>query len=70
MKSSFVARDGQVCISTIQRMYSPLKDEPLDEVAEETNPAERMVKSKQPLPVVYNDKIPPRPISRWSGANA
>ena len=59
LKSSFVAKDSQVCISTIQRMYSLLKDEPLDEAAEETNPAEQMVKPKQPLPVVYNKKIPP-----------
>src|SRR5680860_1137649 len=59
LKSSFVARDSQVCISTIQRMYSLLKDEPLDEAAEEANPAERMVKPKLPLPVVYNKKIPP-----------
>src|SRR5882724_8526637 len=44
LKSSFVAKDSQVCISTIQRMYALLKDEPLDEVAEETNPAELMVK--------------------------
>jgi type I restriction enzyme R subunit len=59
LKSSFVVRDSQVCISTIQRMYALLKDEPLDEVVEETNPAEQMVKAKQPLPVVYNEKIPP-----------
>jgi type I restriction enzyme R subunit len=59
LKSSFVAKDSQVCISTIQRMYALLKDEPLDEVAEEANPAELMVRPKQPLPVVYNKKIPP-----------
>ncbi len=59
LKSSFVARDSQVCISTIQRMYSLLKDEPLDEAAEEANPAEVLVKRRQPLPVVYNQKIPP-----------
>jgi len=59
LKSSFVAPDSQVCISTIQRMYALLKDEPLDEAAEETNPAEQMVKPKAPLPVVYNARIPP-----------
>src|SRR5947209_2587750 len=58
LKSPFVARDSQVCISTIQRMYSLLKDQPLDEAAEEINPAE-LVLPKQPLPVVYNRKIPP-----------
>ena len=59
LKSSFVAKDTQVCISTIQRMYSLLKGEELDEAAEETNPAERMVQPKQPVPVAYNPKIPP-----------
>ena len=58
LASSFVARDSQVCISTIQRMYSLLKDRELDEAAEEGNPAE-MVQPKQPMPVVYNAKIPP-----------
>ena len=58
LKSSFVAKDSQVCISTIQRMYSLLKGEELDESVEEINPAE-MVQLKQPMPVVYNEKIPP-----------
>lgn len=59
LKSSFVAGDSQVCISTIQRMYSLLKGEELDEATEETNPAERGMLNKEPLPVVYNAKIPP-----------
>ena len=46
LKSSFVAKDSQVCISTIQRMYSLLKDQELDEAAEEINPAEMV--SKKP----------------------
>ena len=58
LKSSFVAKDSQVCISTIQRMYSLLKDQEMDEAAEQINPAE-MVEPRQPMPVVYNDKIPP-----------
>lgn len=58
LKSSFVAKDSQVCICTIQRMYSLLKDQELDEATEEINPAE-MVQPKQPMPVVYNPKIPP-----------
>lgn len=58
LKSSFVAKDSQVCISTIQRMYSLLKDRELDETAEEKHP-EEMVQPKEPLPVVYNEKIPP-----------
>jgi type I restriction enzyme R subunit len=59
LKSPFIAGSSQVCISTIQRMFSILKDEPLDEAAEEDNPAERLVRPKDPVPVVYNKKIPP-----------
>ncbi|MDP1930503.1 MAG: type I restriction-modification enzyme R subunit C-terminal domain-containing protein [Gammaproteobacteria bacterium] len=55
LKSSFVAKDSQVCISTIQRMYSLLKGEDLDEAAEETT----SMLDKKPLPVIYNDKITP-----------
>jgi type I restriction enzyme R subunit len=58
LKSPFLASSNQVCISTIQRMYSILKDEPLDEAAEEVSP-EEMVRPKEPLPVVYNGKVPP-----------
>jgi type I restriction enzyme R subunit len=58
LKSSYLAPSSQVCISTIQRMYSILKDEPLDEAAEEVSP-EDMVRAKEPLPVVYNEKVPP-----------
>ena len=57
LKSSFVAKDSQVCISTIQRMYSILKDQEMDEATEQINPAE-MVQPKPPPPVVYNGKIP------------
>ncbi len=59
LKSSTIATSSQVCISTIQRMYSILKDEPLDESAEEESPAERLVRPREPLPVVYNKRIPP-----------
>ncbi|NNM60045.1 MAG: DEAD/DEAH box helicase family protein [Legionellales bacterium] len=59
LKSPYIAKDAQVCISTIQRMYSILKDEPLDEASEEQNPAEQYIRPKEPLPVVYNQKIPP-----------
>jgi type I restriction enzyme, R subunit len=58
LKSSFVVKDSQVCISTIQRLYSILKDTPLDEAAEEINPAE-LKQPKAPMPVVYNEKVPP-----------
>ena len=58
LNSSFVAKDSQVCISTIQRMYSLLKGQEMDAAAEEINPAE-LVQIKEPMPIVYNGKIPP-----------
>ena len=58
LKSSYLAKDSQVCISTIQRLYSILKDKEMDEKAEEINPAE-LIQTKEPLPIVYNKKIPP-----------
>src|SRR5699024_2834809 len=45
------------CISTIQRMYSILKGEELDEEAELENPNERS-QPNEPVPVVYNEKVP------------
>ena len=60
LKSSYVAGDSQICISTIQRMYSILRGEELDEAVEQINPAEMdMVQPREPIPVAYNDKIPP-----------
>jgi len=58
LKSSSVPKDAQVCISTIQRMYSILKGEELDESLEELNPAEQLTRPKDPMPVVYNSKVP------------
>ena len=58
LTSSFVAGDSQVCISTIQRMYSILKGEEMDAAAEEINPAE-LVQPRKPPPVVYNPTLPP-----------
>ncbi len=58
LKSSFIPTDNQVYISTIQRMYSVLKGEELEESAEEENPAERQWQRKEAMPVEYNDKIP------------
>ena len=58
LNSSFVAGDSQVCISTIQRMYSILKGEEMDAAAEEINPAE-MVQPRRPPPVVYSPTLPP-----------
>ncbi|WP_256360347.1 DEAD/DEAH box helicase family protein [Methylomonas koyamae] len=47
-----------MCISTIQRLYSILKGEELDSNLEDVNPAELLTKPKQPMPVVYNAKLP------------
>jgi type I restriction enzyme R subunit len=58
LRSSYISSDSQVCISTIQRLYSILKGEELDEKTEEENPAEKGWQKKKPLPVVYNEKIP------------
>ncbi len=57
LKSGYIAGSSQVCISTIQRLYSILKGEPMDEAVEQENPPEHAL-PKQPLPVVYNQKIP------------
>lgn len=60
LTSSYIPGDVQVCISTIQRMYSILKGEELDESAEETSFAEfTTAESKAPKEVVYNEKYPP-----------
>jgi len=57
LNSSYVASDSQVCISTIQRMYSILKGTELEESAEEENPNERWQPKEVP-PVEYSEKIP------------
>jgi type I restriction enzyme R subunit len=58
LSSSFIPNDSEVYISTIQRMYSILKGSELDERDEEENPNESKWKPKEPLPVVYNEKVP------------
>jgi len=58
LQSSFVPANSQVYISTIQRFYSILKGEELDESAEETNPGEIKWEKRQPVPVEYNPKVP------------
>jgi type I restriction enzyme R subunit len=58
LQSSHVPSNSHVCISTIQRLYSILKDEELDSSLEDLNPAEQLTKPKQPMPVVYNAKVP------------
>ena len=60
LNSSYIPSDVQICISTIQRMYSILKGEDMDERAEETPLAViKPLDSRAPLPVVYNAKYPP-----------
>ena len=60
LKSSFIPKDAQVCICTIQRMYSILKGEELDESAEDVHFEElETADKKPPKQVVYNEKYPP-----------
>ncbi len=60
LKTSRMPQDTNIYISTIQRMYSILKGEELDESAEETPFAEyTTAESKAPKEVVYNPKYPP-----------
>jgi type I restriction enzyme, R subunit len=58
LKSSYIATDSQVCISTIQRLYAILKGTELDEKAEEENPNERKYQPKEIPPVEYDPKMP------------
>lgn len=58
LKSSYIATDSQVCISTIQRLYSILKGTELDEKLEEENPNERKYQPKEIPPVEYDTKMP------------
>lgn len=58
LKSNYIATDSQVCISTIQRLYSILKGTELDETAEEENPNERTYQPKEIPPIGYDPKMP------------
>ncbi|QAA82662.1 DEAD/DEAH box helicase [Aequorivita sp. H23M31] len=63
LTSSYIASDSQVCISTIQRLYSILKGEELDESAELANPEEnswmqQQISKKKAMPVEYTPKVP------------
>ncbi len=58
LKSSYIATDSQVCISTIQRLYSVLKGTELDEQAEEENPNERSYQPKEIPPIEYDPQMP------------
>lgn len=58
LKSSNIANDSQVCISTIQRLYAILKGSELEESAEEENPNERSWLPKEIPPIEYDGKLP------------
>ncbi len=63
LTSSYIANDSQVCISTIQRLYSILKGEELDESAELENPEEntwlkKQMSRKKAVPVEYTANLP------------
>lgn len=63
LNSSYIASDSQVCISTIQRLYSILKGEDLEESAELENPEEsswmqQQMSNKKAVPVDYTPKVP------------
>lgn len=58
LKSGYIPTDSQVCISTIQRLYSILKGTELEESAEEENPNERRYQPREIPPVEYDPKMP------------
>ncbi len=59
LSSNFIDKSSQVCISTIQRMYSILRGEELDQSAEETSLNEVRFQTEDPKEVVYNSQYPP-----------
>ncbi|GGE14010.1 type I restriction endonuclease subunit R [Psychroflexus salis] len=63
LTSSYIATDSQVSISTIQRLYSILKGEELEESAEQDNPNESSwlkskMSEKKAIPVEYTPRVP------------
>lgn len=58
LASANIDPHAQVCISTIQRMYSILSGEPIDESAEDASLNETQQTSKQEKKVVYNPDVP------------
>ncbi len=63
LTSSYIPSDSHVCISTIQRLYSILKGEELDESSELDNPEEnswleQQQNKKQATSVDYTAKVP------------
>ena len=58
INSSYIPTDTKVCISTIQRMYSILRGEELDDSAEETSMNEQKI-TGNPRDVAYNTRYTP-----------
>ncbi len=58
LRSGYMPPDSQVYICTIQRLYSILKGEEIEESAEEENPNEISWRPKEAVPVAYNPKVP------------
>ncbi len=59
LKSNKVDTTARVCISTIQRLYSILKGEELDEEVDEHSVAGLEDLFREPQPVEYNPAVPP-----------
>ncbi len=57
LKSKHIPDDNHVYISTIQRLYTVLKGQDLEESAEEENPNEKWQPKEVP-PIEYNEKLP------------
>ncbi|MCB1673977.1 MAG: DEAD/DEAH box helicase family protein, partial [Pseudomonadales bacterium] len=58
LASSNIDPHAQVCISTIQRMYSILSGEPIDDSAEDISLSELKQNEQQAKLVLYNSNIP------------
>jgi type I restriction enzyme, R subunit len=63
LTSSYIDNSSQVCISTIQRLYSILSGKELDESLEDSDPndsswMQQQLDAKKAVPVAYNPKVP------------
>ncbi|MBL1215624.1 MAG: DEAD/DEAH box helicase family protein, partial [Ignavibacteriae bacterium] len=58
LQSNFIDPSAQVCISTIQRMYSILKGKELDASLEDDSPYETKIVKDKIDEVVYNSAVP------------
>ena len=57
LNSKYISPTNQVCICTIQRLYSILKGEELPEGADDISPYDTY-HPKEPVPVAYNPRVP------------